>query len=185
MPLRSAFPLILAAGLLAACANTSKPPQLEFGTLHLHESLQIEPNAATARLQYGRIVARNAVQEQDPFCVFEIDTVSARPQTVSPGYFSIVAVSQSIETIAGLPLGVSVRKVLFGDDDGPTHIYYKTTFRLQDKARTETQAVRALTCMSNQNAAGIAIMRHLTMAEIRGALGSWFTLKLEPSGNRT
>jgi hypothetical protein len=35
-----------------------------------------------------------------------------------------------------------------------------------------------MTCQSNQMAPGVAIMRHLTVAEIRQALGSIFSLNL-------
>jgi hypothetical protein len=142
--------------------------------------LSIDPNSATVRLQYGRIVARNGVQEQDAFCVFELDTVRPATQIVQPGQFRIIAISHSVETIAGLPAVPyfwQLRRVGFGEGGGPANIYYKTTFRLQDAQ----QPVRALTCMSDQNAPGIApFMRHLTLPEIRTALGSWFTLNLEP-----
>jgi hypothetical protein len=170
--------LLPVALLLTACASGPGVGQTALGELRLDRTLPIEPNAATARLQYGRIVARNAVQEQDPFCVFEIDSVSPTAQTVSPGRFEITAVTRSVETLAGMaPLRSTwqVRRVSFGDDDGPTHIYYKTTFRLRDGV----QPVRALSCMSNQNASGIPIMRHLTSGEIRAALGDWFTLRLD------
>jgi hypothetical protein len=169
--------LLPVALLLTACASGPADGQPALGDLRLDRALQIEPDAATVRLQYGGTVARNAVQEHDPFCVFEIDTVSPTTQTVSPGRFQIIAVTRSVETLAGMPLFRSawpVRRVSFGDDDGPTHIYYKTTFRL----RHDVQPVRALSCMSNQNAPGIAIMRHLTSGEIRAAVGDWFTLRL-------
>jgi hypothetical protein len=174
-----ALALALCASLLTACASTPDVTAPNLGSLQLYQTLQIEPDAASIRLQYGRIVARNAVQEQDPFCVFEIDTVRAGPQIVQPGVFSIIGVSRSVETFAGMPIfpyPLQIRRVSFSSDDSPTHIYYKTTFRLKDAQ----QPVRALTCMSNQNAPGNANhMRHLTMAEIRGALNNWFTLNLE------
>lgn len=171
-PPRSTRRLALAlAFLLTACAHAPTPEPASLGTLQLHQPLQIEPDAATARLQYGALVARNAVQEFDPFCVFEIDTVRPTPQTVNPGLFQIVGVTRRVETFAGMP--VLFNRVTFRDDDLPSHIYYKTTFRLRDTQ----QPVRALTCMSNQNVAGnVLSMRHLTQAEIRGALGTWFTL---------
>ena len=169
------FSLLLLASLYG-CSTTPDAATYPVGKLQLHSALEIEPDAATARLQYGRIVARNAVQEHDPFCVFEIDTVRPEIQVVQPGEFSITGISRSIETFAGMPVFPRyAMRVSLGDDDSPTHIYYKTTFRLQDAQ----QPVRALTCMSNQNAPGNAnFMRHLTMAEIRSALGSWFTLHL-------
>ena len=167
--------LILLASLYG-CSTTPDATAYPVGRLHLHDRLQIEPDAATARLQYGRIVARNAVQEHDPFCVFEIDTVRPETQVVQPGEFAITSISRSVDTFAGMPvLPRYALRVSFGDDDSPTHIYYKTTFRLRDAH----QPVRALTCMSNQNAPGNAnFMRHLTLAEIRGALGTRFSLHL-------
>jgi hypothetical protein len=167
--------LILLAGLYG-CSTTPDATAYPVGGLHLHERLRIEPDAATARLQHGRVVARNAVQEQDPFCVFEIDTVRPETQVVQPGEFAITGISRSVETFAGMPVFPRyTMRVSLGDDDSPSHIYYKTTFRLRDAQ----QPVRALTCMSNQNAPGNAnFMRHLTLAEIRGALGSRFTLHL-------
>ena len=169
------FSLLLLAGLYG-CSTTPDATAYPVGRLHLNDHLQIEPDAATARLQYGRIVARNAVQEQDPFCVFEIDTVRPETQVVQPGEFAITGISRSVETFASMPvLPRYAMRVSLGDDDSPTHIYYKTTFRLRDAQ----QPVRALTCMSNQNAPGNAnFMRHLTLAEIRGALGTRFSLHL-------
>lgn len=173
---------------LGACSSTPERALPELGLLHLRSAIDIEPNAATARLQYGRIVARNGVQEQDPFCVFEIDTVSDKIQTVPSGRFRITGISRSVETFAGMPVVPQVGqyrptrmnlRVGFGDDDSPTHIYYKTTFRLTDTEQLGQPHVRSLSCMSNQNAPGsAAFMRHLTMAEIRAALGDWLSLSL-------
>jgi len=174
--------------MLGACSSTPDRALAELGLLHLRSAIDIEPNAATARLQYGRIVARNGVQEQDPFCVFEIDTVSANVQTVPPGRFRITGISRSVETFAGMPAMPQVGqywptrmnlRVGFSDDDSPTNIYYKTTFRLADTEQHSQPQVRSLSCMSNQNAPGsAAFMRHLTMVEIRAALGDWLSLSL-------
>jgi len=178
-----ALPLTLLAGLLIGslngCTNLAPESKQAMGALQLHDNLQIPPNSATVRLQYGGIVARNAVQEQDPFCVFEVEQVSPKTQTVAPGRFRIINVIRSIESFAGMPVlpdawtGVLNRRVSLGGDDSPTHIYYKTTFRLA----SEPPQARSLSCMSNQNAPGnAALMRHLSLTEIRAALGNWFSL---------
>ena len=183
MPRIPALSRTLLAGLLigslAACSNLGPDLNQQRGTLQLHENLPIEADSASVRLQYGRIVARNAVQEQDPFCVFEVEQVSAHMQNIAPDRFRIANVIRSIESFAGMPVfpqawpGTLNRRVSLGGDDSPTHIYYKTTFRLA----SATQHVRSLSCMSNQNAPGnAALMRHLTPAEIRAALGGWFSL---------
>jgi hypothetical protein len=172
---------------LSACAGT--PDRVHSGErgvepwLAQHAPIDIEPGAASVRLQYGGIVARNSVQEQDAFCVFEIETVGRSVQTVPPARYRIVGMNRSVETIAALPTMPSAwpaplnRRVAFGSDEGaPTHLYYKTTFRLQPDAQAGVAQARSLTCMSNQMAPGNASrMRHLTMAEMRDALGRWFS----------
>jgi hypothetical protein len=61
-------------------------------------------------------------------------------------------------------------------DDRPSHIYYKTLFWLQ----SDKQAVRLLSCMSNQNVPGVyPFMRNLTLQEIRAALGPGFRLEVQ------
>jgi hypothetical protein len=172
----------LPALLLAGCAH-SLDQAVPIGRLHLNAPLPIPAGAASARIQYGRTVAFNAVQEQDPFCVFQIDTVADSPRTLAPASFAVTGIERSVSTFAGLPvMPARSLRVSFGSDDLPTHIYYKTRFRLAaDPASASVNApTRALDliCMSNQQMPGVAIMRHLTRAEIRGALGSLFTLEL-------
>ena len=165
--------------LLVALAGCASPPPatINIGRLSLLAPLVIPSASATVRLQYGNPVARNGVQEQDPFCVFEINTVSDGPQTVKPDTFRITRYSHAISSIAdaALPWPVATRVALF-DDDGPTHIYYQTLLRLESALQP---GVRQLTCMSNQNLPGVyPFMRHLTLDEIRAALGTNFRLEL-------
>jgi hypothetical protein len=139
----------------------------------LNRPLTIPPDAATVRLQYGRIVPRNSVQEQDPFCVVELDTVSPGPQTLQPGRFEVWRVTRSINPVAATA-SPFIRAAHAMDDDEPTFLYYITAFRLRDAAQPK---LRGMTCAWNQMAPGNrALMRHLTLAEIRSALGDWMTL---------
>jgi len=169
---------VLILPLLAGCAaapNNGPDP----GHLILLSALIIPPESATLRLQYGHPVARNAVREYDPFCVFEINTVSDSPQNVRPGAFRITRIGYSIDTLAdaasGLPYPTSIKVGLFSDHR-PTHLYYKTLFWLNSEHQP---GVRLLTCMSNQNMPGVyPFMRHLTLPEIRAALGTDFRLEL-------
>lgn len=176
---RILLPILLLLSL-AGCAS-SPDAKRPAGHLSLQVPVTIPPGAATLRLQYGRITAFNAVQEYDPFCVFELDTVSDGPQEVAPARFDIQSVRRSVETFAGLPAPFPhfrfVRTASL-DDDRPSHIYYKTLFRLAPNP----QKARALTCMSDQMAGVGVFMRHLTLKEMRGALGSLFSL--EPDGAR-
>lgn len=163
--------------LLAGCAGA---PTLgvERGRLVLLTPLTIAPESATVRLQYGQPVARNAVREYDPFCIFEINTVSDGPQTVQPDTFRVTRISETVGTIADTVSGSDPAPIKVGmfNDRRPSHIYYKTLFWLQ----SDKQAVRLLSCMSNQNVPGVyPFMRNLTLREIRATLGPAFRLELQ------
>lgn len=151
-------------------------------TAHLHRPLTIPAGAATVRLQYGHVVPRNGVQEQDPFCMVELDTVSDAPQILQPGRFEVLRVTRSISTVFAGAAGSPFVKAHWGFDDGePSFLYYITAFRLRDPAQPK---LRGMTCAWNQMAPGNrAFMRHLTLGEIRGALGGWMTLT--PPGEPT
>lgn len=147
-------------------------------TVELKRPLTIEADAATVRLQYGRIVARNSVQEHDPFCVVEVDTVHAEPQILQPGRFEVRRVTRSVSPLTAAAAGPFIKTHALGDDGAPTFLYFITEFRLRDPAQP---TLRALRCAWNQMAPGNrAFMRHLTLAEMRSAVGDWMTL--EPSG---
>jgi hypothetical protein len=144
-------------------------------SVQLHRPLTIPPGAATVRLQYGQVVPRNGVQEQDPFCVVELDTVSDAPQLLQPGSFMVWRVTRSVSTIFAGAAPSPFMQARFGFEDGePTFLYYITEFRLRDAAQPNLRGMR---CAWNQMAPGNrALMRHLTLDDIRGALGAWMTL---------
>ena len=143
-------------------------------TVQLNRPLTIPPGAATVRLQYGRIVPRNSVQEHDPFCVVELDTVRDEPQILQPGRFEVWRVTRSVNPITAAVKSPLI-KVAFMDDDGdPSFLYFITEFRLRDPAQPDLRGMR---CAWNQMAPGNRVlMRHLTLDEMRGALGDWITL---------
>lgn len=172
--------------LLGGCASLESPdpasPYYAYPSgwvVQLNRPLHIEPGAATVRLQYGQIVPRNSVQEQDPFCVVELNTVRAEVQTLRPGHFEVSRVTRSVSSITSAA-SPSVKASFVDNDDSPTFLYYITEFRLRDPAQPELRGMR---CAWNQMAPGNrALMRHLTLGEIRGALGDWMTLI--PPGER-
>lgn len=176
--------LVLLGGCAGLQSNDPASPHYAYATgwaMTLHKPLTIPAESATVRLQYGGIVPRNSVQEHDPFCVVELDTVREVPQTLAPGRFEVWRVTRSVSPISAArraPIG----RVHFVDDDGePSFLYFMTAFRLRDPAQP---ALRGMTCAWNQMAPGNrALMRHLTLDEIRAALGDWFSLV--PTGDRT
>lgn len=170
-------------GLLPACAGLGPYPQdspyyryTSGWSLQLNRPLEIGPDEATVRLQGGRVVPRNGVQERAPFCVFEIATVRSVPQLVAPGRFEIWQVQRRVSTIAdaGAPAAPVGPTAMVWGGDSPSFFYYKTDFRLRAASHPE---VIGLTCMHDQlGPTYYGIMRHLTLGEIRWALGDWFTL---------
>jgi hypothetical protein len=145
--------------------------------LVLNQPLEIPANWATARLQYGRQVPFGHVQEQEPHCIFEIDTVRAVPQRVEADVFAVTAVHRSVSELAA-GHGFFMRSAL-ADDDAPVPIFFKTTFML----RSEKQpGVLRMACQVGPYSDDIVEHRHLTVTEIRQALGSVFTLELPAGG---
>ncbi|HMM47422.1 MAG TPA: hypothetical protein PKC12_05520 [Thiobacillaceae bacterium] len=143
-------------------------------TAELHRPLTIAPGAATVRLQYGAIVQRNSVQEWDPFCIVEIDTVRDEPQVVRPGRFEVWRVRRSVNPVTARAASGFVQTHLARDDGGPSFLYFITEFRLRDP---DQPALRGMRCAWDQMVPSRRmLMRHLTLEEIQHALGGWITL---------
>ena len=172
---------LLGVLLLGGCAGLQSPdpasPHYAYTTgwaVRLNRPLTIPADAATVRLQYGRSVPRNSVQEHDPFCVVELDTVRAEPQTLQPGRFEVWRVTRSIDPISVARPSPWLKAHLVLDDGEPSFLYFVTEFRLRDPAQPNLRGMR---CAWNQLAPGNrALMRHLTLDEIRSALGDWMVL---------
>jgi len=177
---------LVLVGILAlgGCASLQSPnPQSPYyayppgWVVRLNRPLQIEPDAATVRLQYGQIVPRNSVQEQDPFCIVEVNSVGTAAQLLQPGRFEVMRVTHSVSSITAkaAPLvNPGYMKVGFGGDDSPTFLYFITEFSLRDANQPNLRSMR---CAWNQMAPGNrSLMRYLTLDEIRSALGDWITL---------
>ena len=181
--MRSGTTVLILLGLVAVggCGSLNSPdpasPYYAYPpgwTVQLNQVLPIDPGAATVRLQYGRIVPRNGVQEQDPFCIMEVDTLNNQVQLLQPGRFEVVQVTRSISSITAVAKSPLLKARYVYDDGTPSFLYYITEFRLHDPARPD---VRSLRCAWDQMAPGNrALMRHLTLDEMRGALGGWITL---------
>ncbi len=178
---------ILLALTLGACASPGDhgpdspyhafPEQMR---LTLHQPLAIPAEAATVPLQSGRIVPRNGVQEQEPHCVFEVNTVATSQQTVQPGTFQVTRVQRRVQTFSGMPVFhhyslFRPHRVGLDRGDGPSHVYFITEFRLRSEQQPD---VRSLTCLHNQAAPASPFARHLTLGEMRQALGAYFSLEL-------
>lgn len=156
---------------LGGCAALSGEDGAVGWTAQLYHPLVIPADAATVRLQYGEVVAANSVQEYDPFCIIELETVRPHAQTLRPGRFEVLRVTRSVNPVAAA--GAS-QAVALSFDGSPTFLYYVTEFRLRDPEQPELRGMR---CAWNQLAPGNrSLMRHLALDEIHGALGRWMRL---------
>lgn len=172
---------VLGMVALGGCSSLSSPdpasPHYSFPpgwSVQLNRVLPIDPGAATVRLQYGRIVPRNGVQEQDPFCIMEVNTLSNQVQWLQPGRFEVVGVTRSVSSITAAAPSPLIKARFAFDDGSPSFLYFITEFRLRAADQPD---VRSLRCAWNQMAPGNrGMMRHLTLDEMRGALGGWISL---------
>lgn len=143
--------------------------------LTLNRALEIPAGWATARIQNGRVVPFGQVEEYLPHCIFEIGTVRETPQRVEPDTFAIVRVERSEHAGGGVFRPVSLRRQRLGRPRTSEPDVLQDRFH---PAFGAAAGVRRLTCQSDQYAAGVGIPRHLTVPEIRRALGDLFTLEL-------
>lgn len=218
----------LAAGLgltLVGCVTPPSSPYASLAyqritpgwTLTLHAPLRIPANQAHADVQAV------GSGEMDPYCEFEVATVSESPQTVEPDVFEVWRVGRSVSpssdwgmsqpvqlAAVGISLGTGVGVLSdvgigigigggrgstgvgigigIGDGyggwwsgrDPPTQLFYKTHLSLRS---AKQPGVRQVTCQWDQmTPSGAAYARHLTLEEIRRALGPTFTL-VAPGGS--
>jgi hypothetical protein len=148
--------------------------------LILNRELEIPGGWATARLQFGRVVPFGHVQEYQPHCIFEINTVRPEPQHVQPDTFEIIRVQRTISEFANIAAAPGYfLRTGFGDGFEPVQMFYKTTFILHSARQP---GVMRMVCQSDQYAGGNSIPRYLTLSEIRQALGDIFTLELPGTG---
>lgn len=172
-------PYLLASALmLAGCASMdsqnaklTENPYPVIQRIRLEHPLPVPSGEASVRLQQGRIVARNGVEETEPYCILEINTVSEGHLTIQAGPILITRTQHRVETFSGMPvLALPLFSGLSGRNDGPSQIYYITSYSLQSARQPD---VRSLTCQHNQAAAGSTNPRHLTRPEMQQAVGGF------------
>jgi len=147
--------------------------------LVLNQAVEIPPDSATLRFQFGRIVP--AVNDFETHCVFELTTVKETPQRVEPDTFRVTKVrsGSGIHRAARQTPGLMKARWVF-DDGGPTRYYYQTEMFLRSERQPR---VLMLTCQHawETGSSSFEYQRPPTVAEMRRALGDYFTLKLPGS----
>jgi hypothetical protein len=139
--------------------------------LILKQDLTIPPGQAGVVLQYGGVVSESHRNFYHPSCRLEVNDVRDTPQTVKPDEF----VARRVERDA--PSASISRPVLVADGagvsgGGPAFFVFRTLFYLESARQPQ---VRALVC---QQWSDPGLGQHLTIEEIRAALGSIMELQL-------
>lgn len=143
--------------------------------LLLKQELTIQPGSAHVTIQSGRVVSISDRRSYYPYCELEVNSVRETPQTVSPDEFIIRKAYVESRTVSA----DGFRKVTQWADvriGARSIVIYRTVFKLGSDRQPD---VRWMTCERWGDA---ALDTHLTLDEIRQALGSYFSLLPPASG---
>lgn len=179
--MRRGFLLILTLAMAACQPLSSYPPNSPYyqppanGQLILNRAIEIPPDRATLRFQFGKAVQR--VHEYDTHCIFEVTTLSEHPQHIEPDRFVITKVRSGSSLYPALRSQPGLMHAGWVyDDSAPTHYYYRTEMFLRSERQPQ---VLMLTC---QHVWVVGTdwsrQRPPTLAEMRQALGDYFTFSL-------
>jgi hypothetical protein len=167
--------------LLAACQTTG--PLDENSPFHvlpsgsrlvLKQELTIPANSAHVTLQGGRVVSDNDVNQYHPNCRLEVHDVRDTPQTVTADEFVVRRARQDAQVAARaglMPAGLN------NSSNSVSFYIFRTILDLRSERQPQ---VRWLTCQQwDHPARG----RHVTISEIRAALGVIMTAQLPSSAS--
>ncbi len=165
--------LVLAL-LLAACQTTAyqgdeNSPYFTVpagARLVLHRELVIPADRVDVYLQGGRVLGYAEVNPHHPFCTLDVRRRLDVPQTVAPDEFAVTKATQDIRYTRRAPGAV------LASDGSPSFEVYSTILALRSERQPH---VTRLTCTQWQYP---PLQRHVTIHEMRQALGTLFTLRL-------
>ncbi len=137
--------------------------------LILHKDLTIPAERAGVYIQGGMVMGWTEINSYHPHCNLVMRRVADAPQTVRAGEFVVVKVRR--QNLSAVRPGAQYAQ-LFADGV-PSHWVYATVMDLRS---TDQPEVISLTCQHWESPPPAP--QHLTIRQIRAALGELFTLKL-------
>jgi len=174
MKIVALLPLCL---LLTACQTTgpldeNSPSHLlpSGSRLVLKQELTIPAHSVSILLQGGHEVSNRDLERYQPHCRLEVQDMREIAQAVTADEFVVRRARQETKTSART--GLMKAAQLYTAGDGPTYFVFRTVLDLHSERQPQ---VRWLTCQQWGNT---ATGRHLSIREIRQALGEIFTLYL-------
>jgi len=174
--------IMLATGflLLGACQSAqttfnensaSYPPPV--GTrFTLRQNLVIPADSAHVNLQNGQTVSQFKLNQYHPFCRVDVQDVRETPQTLMPDDFLVKRVNRQTTDIVAQESGLMRVRRVADESGGPTFMIYRTIFDLQSARQPQ---VRRMTCEQWDRP---ALGNHLSLQQIRTALGNYFNVTL-------
>ncbi len=174
--------------LLAACsANNTKDENSVFyavsvgSVITLNQEITIAGDQVSVYVQDGEIMRYKDVNKYQPNCKFEIYTISEQPRTVQIDGFEIIKVVDEIESsslqkniqLAVLDLAVGEGYLAMGLLDHSLMFNYATMMYLNSAKQKD---VYRMTC---QHWEAVSDDRHLSITQMRKAMGDIFTLEIK------
>lgn len=171
--------LLLPLCLLLAACQTAGPLDenspflvLPAGSrLVLKQELTIPAHSAGVLLQGGQVVSGNDVKQYHPHCRLEVNDVRDTTQTVRADEFVVRRARQESQMVARPGL----MKAGFRKSGTISYYVFRTILDLRSERQPQ---VRWLTC---QQWAEPALGQHVTIREMRTALGEIMALRLPPT----
>ena len=173
--------------LLAACAgNDVKDEDSAFyavpkgSVLTLNQELTIAGDQVAVYVQDGQVMPYQHINKYRPNCKFEIYTMSEQARSVQPDRFEIIRVVDDIES-SGLQKNVQLASLDLHEGDNDLAMWlldhslvfnYATMMYLKSAKQKD---VYRMTC---QHCEAVADDKHLSITQMRQAMGDVFTLKL-------
>ena len=174
---------LLSTILLGACASLAPQtedspfyPIPEGSRLILNEDLIVPARQLKVYVQGARLATDAA--RLYPYCVFELRQRQSTPQRIKADTFTIYNVSSYIDYIAGIdnPHRQYASLIFEHSGEGPGLVTYATHLDL--RSPEQPQVLRMICAILQDYDIS---SRHLSIRQIRAALGNTFTLQL-PSG---
>ncbi len=174
---------VLVIAVLAACSsNYVKDEDSVFyavpvgSTLVLNQQVNIRGDQVAVYAQNGELMQYDEVNFYLPNCKFEIYTMSEQPRTVQADTFEIIKVEDDIESSSlqkSTHLAVLDKALAFGMLDRSYVFNYATLMYLNSDKQKD---VYRMTC---QHWEDMMDDRHLSITQMRQAMGDVFTLEIK------
>ncbi len=172
----------LIAGLSACSQNAVKDENSVFyavpvGSLVvLNQDVTIAGDQVAVYVQNGQLMSDTEVNKYYPNCKFEVYKISEQPRTVLADTFEIIKVVDDIESSSlqkSTELAALDKALTFGMLDRSYVFNYATLMYLNSEKQKD---VYRLTC---QHWEDVMDGRHLTIRQMRVAMGDVFTLEIK------